>query len=296
MPTALQSGTQILYTISTDHIRIRDPFVVADRASMQYYLFGTTDADPWNGVGIGFQVYRSRDLKLWSEPEYAFRPPEGFWGTKNFWAPEVHHYEGSWYLIASFYAENRHRGVHIFRSGQITGPYVPISGSPATPEDWDCLDGTLYIEENTPWLVFSHEWTQIQNGAICALPLAKDLSKATGAPVTLFHAKDAPWSVPDTGDVVVAKGENYVTDGPFLFHEDGRLKMLWSSFAADGYAIGIAESRTGKLTGPWTQQKAPAFDFGGHGMLFDVFDGTRYLVLHAPNTSGQERLRFVRWN
>ena len=35
---------------------------------MQYYLFGTTDADPWNGVGIGFQVYRSRDLKLWSEP------------------------------------------------------------------------------------------------------------------------------------------------------------------------------------------------------------------------------------
>ena len=96
MPTTLQSGTQILYTISTDHIRIRDPFVVADRASMQYYLFGTTDADPWNGVGIGFQVYRSRDLKLWSEPEYAFRPPEGFWGTKNFWAPEVHHYEGSW--------------------------------------------------------------------------------------------------------------------------------------------------------------------------------------------------------
>ncbi len=180
--------------------------------------------------------------------------------------------------------------------GQITGPYVPISGSPATPEDWDCLDGTLYVEENTPWLVFSHEWTQIQNGAICALPLAKDLSKATGAPVTLFHAKDAPWSVPGTGDVVVAKGENYVTDGPFLFHEDGKLKMLWSSFAADGYAIGIAESRTGKLTGPWTQQKAPAFDFGGHGMLFDAFDGTRYLVLHAPNTSGQERLRFVRWN
>ena len=73
MPTTLQSGTQILYTISTDHIRIRDPFVVADRASMQYYLFGTTDADPWNGVGIGFQVYRSRDLKLWSEPEYAGR-------------------------------------------------------------------------------------------------------------------------------------------------------------------------------------------------------------------------------
>ena len=283
------------FNIPSEQIHIRDPFIVADRASMQYYLFGTTDPDPWHGTGIGFQVYRSRDLRLWSKPEYAFRPPEGFWGTENFWAPEVHHYNGSWYLIASFYAEDHHRGVQIFRSGQITGPYLPISQVPATPEDWDCLDGTLYVEEDTPWLIFSHEWIQIHNGAICALPLSKDLSKAVGDPITLFHAKDAPWSVPGVGDAVSAKSDNYVTDGPFLFRENGKLKMLWSSFAAGGYALGIAESRTGKLAGPWTHQTAPVFDFGGHGMLFDAFDQTRYLVLHAPNTSGQERPHLIRW-
>lgn len=79
-----QFGTQTLFTIPTDLIRIRDPFIVADHTSMLYYLFGTTDKDPWNGKGEGFQVYRSRDLKLWSEPEFVFYPPKGFWGKKIF--------------------------------------------------------------------------------------------------------------------------------------------------------------------------------------------------------------------
>lgn len=282
-----------MFTISTGQIRIRDPFIVADRTSMLYYLFGTTDSDPWYGNGEGFQVYRSRDLKFWSEPEFVFRPPDGFWGEKNFWAPEVHYYRGAWYLIASFCADGRHRGVQIFRAASLTGPYLPISSGPATPADWDCLDGTLYIEENIPWLVFSHEWTQIHDGAICAVRLSADLSAPVGTPVVLFHATDAKWSVPDTGDVIVSKGENYVTDGPFLFRDGDRLRMLWSSFAKGGYAIGIAESKSGKLSGPWEHQRQPAFSFGGHGMIFEAFNGQRYLALHAPNTFGLERLTLI---
>ncbi|EHL12214.1 hypothetical protein HMPREF9624_00521 [Oribacterium asaccharolyticum ACB7] len=288
-----QFGTQTLFTIPTDLIRIRDPFIVADHTSMLYYLFGTTDKDPWNGKGEGFQVYRSRDLKLWAEPEFVFYPPKGFWGVKNFWAPEIHYYRNAWYLIASFYADGKHRGVQIFKSTAVTGPYSPISSGPVTPEDWDCLDGTLFIEENSPWLVFSHEWTQIQDGAICAIRLSDDLSTAIGEPFTLFHATDAPWSVADTGDVIITSGKNYVTDGPFLFHDKGRLKMLWSSFAKCGYAIEIAESMNGKLEGPWKHQNQPEFSFGGHGMIFETFSGERYLALHAPNIAGKERLTLV---
>ena len=28
-----------------------------------------------------------------------FTPPEGFWGTHNFWAPEVHTHQGKYYLL-----------------------------------------------------------------------------------------------------------------------------------------------------------------------------------------------------
>ena len=52
-------------------IRIRDPYIVADKETKQYFLFGTTDSDPWNGEGEGFKVYRSENLEEWVEEGYA---------------------------------------------------------------------------------------------------------------------------------------------------------------------------------------------------------------------------------
>jgi hypothetical protein len=59
-------------------IHIRDPFVLPVAESSIYYLFGSTDADPWKG-GTGFDCYRSRDLIEWEGPIPAFRPPPNFW-------------------------------------------------------------------------------------------------------------------------------------------------------------------------------------------------------------------------
>ena len=82
-----------MYNILSNQIRVRDPYIVPVRETGKYYLFGTTDTDPWN-AGEGFLVYESEDLEHWSEPKWAFLPPEGFWANQNFWAPEVHHFNG----------------------------------------------------------------------------------------------------------------------------------------------------------------------------------------------------------
>ena len=60
------------------------------------------------------------------------------------------------------------------------------------------------------------------------------------------------------------------TDGPFLVRsEHGSLLMLWSSFGEEGYAMGIARSAIGLITGPWMQQDEPLWARnGGHGMIF----------------------------
>ena len=97
-------------------IRIRDPYVLTDTDAGRYYLYGTTDENPWSGPGQGFSAYVSTNLADWQGPFSVFVPPVDFWADCQFWAPEVHRYAGCYYMLASFKAENRRRGVQILRA------------------------------------------------------------------------------------------------------------------------------------------------------------------------------------
>ena len=67
--------------------------------------------------------------------------------------------------------------------------------------------------------------------------------------------------------------------------------MIWSGFGEGGYTVGLAISDSGKLAGPWKQQKEPVFsNDGGHGFLFRRFDGQLMMALHSPNKR-VERIR-----
>ncbi len=173
---------------------------------------------------------------------------------------------------------------------RLPGPFYPHSSGPVTPADWECLDGTLFVDdEQHPWLVFCHEWLQVSDGEMCAVRLADDLKDSLGAPVILFHASDAAWARPINDEGAL------VTDGPFLHRaSNGELLMLWATHGAAGYLQGLARSTTGLLTGPWTQDPAPIYaGDGGHGMLFRAFDGALMLTLHTPNDSPNERPIFI---
>ena len=115
--------------------------------------------------------------------------------------------------------------------------------------------------------------------------LKKDLSAPVGESQRLFCASAAEWS---TGRNTAFEGKkSYVTDGCFLYRtKAGKLLMVWSSFKDGVYAVGIAESDTGKVIGPWRQQREPLFVNGGHSMIFEDFEGRLCLVLHSPNSPG----------
>jgi len=279
--------------LRTDEIRIRDPFIVPHAPTGAYWMFGTTSA-VWGGKAVGFDAYRSADLQNWDEPVPAFRPAPEFWADTQFWAPEVHAWRGAWYMFASFKAEGRYRGTQILKAAEPQGPYEPISDGPATPPDWECLDGTFYVDpDGAAWMVFCHEWFQIHNGSVCAVPLTADLTAAAGRPVYLFSASEAAWA-----EAFQPEGRPfpcYITDGPFLHRAaNGHLLMLWSSRGAAGYTTGVARSESGAISGPWTQDASPLFaDDGGHAMIFTTFDGRIMLSLHCPNASPDERPVFL---
>ncbi|MBP5274090.1 MAG: family 43 glycosylhydrolase [Abditibacteriota bacterium] len=264
------------YPVDIQDIRIRDPFIAV--CDGKYYMAGTHR-------GNAFSVWESPDLKHWSEPHTVFEAGEGFWGVTNFWAPELHRYKGRWYLFGSAYAEGVNRATQIFTAKTPLGPFVPLGSKPQTPAEWMCLDGTLYVDpKGKPWMVFCHEWVQVRDGEVCAIPLSGDLKKPAGEPILLFRASEAPWT---SG---FGHSGGLVTDGPFIYHSSkGFLVMLWSSFDPEGrYNIGLAVSD--KITGPWRQLSKPLFsEHGGHGMVFRDLSGRLCCLFHCPNSGAPEK-------
>lgn len=276
-----------MQTLST--INIRDPFVLPFDG--KYYLYGTRAAISWNNFaspGNGFDVYVSDDLNTWSDAHEVFTPTPTFWGKYNFWAPEVHRYKDKFYMFASFKADDKCRGTAILVSDSPLGPFVPLTDGAATPADWECLDGTLYIENDVPYIVFCHEWTQTGAGTVCAQELSADLCEPIGEPWVLWSADAPSWKYDING-----KGA-YVTDGPFLFKRNGTLCCIWSSFSQKEYVEALACSDNGSISGNWSIGEKLLLDSdGGHGMLFDTFDGEQMFICHSPNNTPEERPKLI---
>lgn len=270
-------------------INIRDPFILPYAG--KYYLYGSrvctdTDGNGW-GLQTGFDVFVSRDLETWSEPKSVFEITPAFWATKQAWAPEVHVYNGRFYMFATFKADDKCRATHVLVCDTPDGDFKPLTDAPITPPDWECLDGTLYIDkQGEPHVVFCHEWLQVGDGTVCEMQLSRDLTHAVSAPRTLWHA-----SVYADVRPVHANTITYVTDGPFLLRDSkGDLCCLWSTFNQNGYAELICKSSNGDIDGEWRITSRPlSVENGGHGMVFETFEGERLFVMHRPNNSPLER-------
>jgi len=158
------------------------------------------------------------------------------------------------------------------------------------PPGWMALDGTLFVEDDTPYMVFCHEWVQQIDGTINVVQLKDDLSGTVGTPAVLFKASDPPGASS-------APGEGKITDGCFLYRsaKSGRLFMIWSTFIPGrDYCVVLSRSQSGKINGPWADHKLIYAKNGGHGMIFESFGGQLLMALHQPNTEGAERLRLYR--
>ena len=279
--------------LKREDIRIRDPFILVDEKEKCYYMYGTTDLIGKEGFDTEAKLsaYKSKDLENFEGPFVIFDGiRQDFVAKKDYWAPEVHFYKGKYYLFGSFREEGKNRAMYILACDTPVGTYEPLSDKPVTPEDWACLDGTLWVENGKPYMIFCHEWLQVENGEICAVELSRDLKFAVSEPTVLFRASDNPYVGKFHFDGI---GDDCrVTDAPFLFTEGGKLKMIWSSFVDGRYSILKAESDS--LFGKWTHGEPEIGFDGGHAMIFTDLKGKRVMTLHRPNASPMERAVFIR--
>lgn len=279
-------------TRKTSEINLRDPYVLLHDG--KYYLYGTRSETSW-GEADGFDCYMSDDRENWEGPFEIFHRPEGFWADRAYWAPECVCWQGAFYLITTLGASDRKKGIYALRADSPLGPFTPWSQR-LTPEDWACIDGTLFVEDGKSWLIFSHSFEDDPRGDMCVVELKSDLSAPVGEVTILFSAAEAPWArpVPFAKQEFGMDGDVYFTDGPCVLRlSDGKLMMTWSSWSEQAYAVGVAESVSGKLVGPWVQRAEPLYPAnGGHGMLFTERDGSLWFTLHSPNDKYLERPAF----
>ncbi len=251
-------------------------------------MYGTRGANFGQKTG-GFDVYVSTDLENWSEPIECFNSEKYNMNSNVNWAPEVHKYKDSYYMFATFTKPNGLRGTYILKSDTPLGEFKPHSKGAVTPEEWECLDGTFYIDKNNkPFIIFCHEHTQIIDGTICYAELNDDLTEIVGEVVTMFAGSE-PFFIkkaPDDG--------HFVTDGPFMYRsKTNELFMLWSTFINHQYAECLVKFNDGELNMNFTHLDPLIDDDGGHGMIFKD-DENLYLTFHSPNKSLSERPKIIK--
>ena len=117
-------------------IYIRDPYILPDAKTGTYYMYrsASTKNDKGELMG-GVEAFKSKDLVNWEGPLRVFTVPEGNWITGDIWAPEVHFYNGKYYLFATLnsdikwkksqpgWVDYTFRGTQIFHSDSPEGPF-----------------------------------------------------------------------------------------------------------------------------------------------------------------------------
>jgi len=264
-------------------IRLRDPFILPENGV--YYLYGSEVVDQKK-----FMVYKSHDLIEWSEPKVILEANAEF-DYDKFWAPEVHKYKGKYYLFASFETEY----TRILECDTPDGIYKPIAPPPVR-DGVQHIDGTFYVDKKgQPYIAVSYNkdiykegrW-YIKEASIQALPLSQDLKEPAGELFPLIYGDEYFRS----RTRLVFSNLWHVTEGPFFYRTDENLYLLWSGFSGEHngqqayhtYFQAVAKSDNGEIDGNWVYQDELLYaDDGGHGMIFEDFDGNPKLILHQPN-------------
>ena len=150
--------------------------------------------------------------------------------------------------------KNGLRGTQIAVSDTPYNIFVPLVDHASTPLDKSCIDGTLFIQNDTPYMVYSHDWpdnfkkdTNEYVGEICAVQLSEDLKMNVGEPFVLFASNEAELSRETPHRI--KKFLRYGSDAPFVqYLSDGSIFLTWSPYLDGNYVVLGALSESGDIT------------------------------------------------
>ena len=245
-------------------VPLADPFILLYRDT--YYAYGTHAAD-------GIEVYTSEDLRSWDKSENPALHKNNSFGEKWFWAPEVYHVNGKFYM---YYSADEH--ICVATSDSPLGPFRQTVQKPML-EGEKAIDNSLFVDDDGKAYLFFVRFNDGLN--VWVAELENDLmtlKKETMHPcIHVSQSWEEVWP--------------RVNEGPFVIKHKGVYYMTYSanSYESPFYGVGCATAT--EIMGDWGKypddpllQNPDGLQGVGHSAIFRDKKKNLRIVFHAHHS------------
>jgi beta-xylosidase len=281
-----------------------DPFVW--RSNDEYYAIGTGAEEaegrsPQHGGPTVFPLLRSRDLISWKPSGHALIAPDQSLGN-NFWAPEIAHAEGKWYLYYSVGHGDKLHQLRVAVSEHPLGPYVDTAQLTHPDDIPFAIDPHPFRDDDGRWYLFHardfldtyHDTVGlIRAGTALVVSELATMTRLASSSHTILRAYH-DWQRfaadrPMYGQIF----DWHTLEGPFVIKEQGRYYCFYSGgcWQADTYGVDytVADQVMGPyqieadLSAPRVLRTVPGKVIGpGHCSMVTAPDNvTKLIIYHA---------------
>ena len=268
MPKLLSILTLALLTLlpnatagTEEYVLLADPFILLYENT--YYAYGTHSER-------GIEVYTSTDLKNWKSHNRLALDRNDSWGTRYFWAPEVHLIENKFYM---YYSADEHICVAV--SDTPLGPFTACTNGPII-KDEKTVDPSLFIDSNGEAYLF---FVRLDHSpGIWMAEMTENRLNIKRETLRQCLSVTDDWE----------KVWPNVLNGPFVFCHNNCYYMLYYANSHDSQNCGIGYATASNIWGPWIKssinpilQKPDILVGTGHCSLFTDKAGETRIAFHS---------------
>ena len=265
----MQPVAGVCDTVFVDTMDVRNPFVRYIREDDCYYM-----------VGDGGYMWVSKDLCSWVGPYDVIDHDTASWvgASPVITSPEIHEFAKKYYCMATVETAEHH-SCAMFVADRITGPYKTIDSESFMLDTAEVAGFPTFCKDEYDYgyMIYNHSGEQSGDGTVQVVMLNENFGRRLGEAFVMFRASQVPWSYKvENGERV----KSSVMESPYIVYsgKDG-FGVLFTAYAGDEKAVGVAYSETSMLNGPWIIEEEPLLRGYGSASLFDDYDGTPVMVV-----------------